>query len=97
MTIVRILPPAVEELEASISRYESQQPGLGAAFLVEFKRTRERILELPEAARLIRGEVRRRPIHRFPYAVLYRVSIDEIVIVAVAHRRRRPGFWRGRQ
>lgn len=97
MSIVRILPQASEELEASISYYESQQPGLGTAFLVEFKRTRERILELPKAARLIRSDLRRRPVHRFPYSVIYRVSNDEIVIVAVAHRRRRPGFWRGRE
>lgn len=37
MTIVRILPQASEELEASIFYYESQQTGLGAAFLADFK------------------------------------------------------------
>ncbi len=96
MNVVLILPQASEELEASISYYESKQTGLGAALLAEFKRTCERIFELPKAARLIRGDLRRRPIHRFPYSVLYRVSNDEIVIVAIAHRRRRPGFWRSR-
>ena len=45
------------------------------------------------AARIVRGSVRRRPIHHFPYSVLYRPNTDEIVIVAVAHRRRRPGYW----
>ncbi len=97
MNIVRILPQASEELEASITYYESQKSGLGVALLAEFIRTQERILELPKAARLIRGEIRRRPIHHFPYSVLYRVLNDEIVIVAIAHRRRRPGFWRGRE
>ena len=33
---------------------------------------------------------------RFPYRVYYRVRPDEIVIVAVGHRRQRPGFWRKR-
>jgi len=50
MTIVRILPQASEELEASIFYYESQQTGLGAVFLAELKRTRERILKLPKVA-----------------------------------------------
>lgn len=97
MIVVQILTQASEELEASIFYYESQQPGLGEAFLAEFKSAQERILEFPKAARLIRGDIRRRPIHRFPYSILYRVSNDEIVIVAVAHRRRRPGFWRVRE
>ena len=97
MTLFRILPEASEELEASIQYYESQQAGLGVAFLSEFKRTRERIEELPNAGLTVRGDIRRRPIHRFPYAVLYRATDIEIVIVAVAHRRRRPDFWRGRE
>ena len=97
MNVIRILPQASEELEASIFYYESKQTGLGTALLAEFKRTSERILELPKAARLFHGDLRRRPIHHFPYSVLYRVLNDEIVIVAIAHRRRRPGFWRGRE
>ena len=97
MTLFRILPEASEELEASVHYYESQQTGLGLAFLSEFKRTRKRIEELPDAGRAVRGDIRRRPIYRFPYAVLYRTTDTEIVIVAVAHRRRRPGFWRGRE
>jgi hypothetical protein len=35
-------------------------------------------------------------VHRFPYAVLYRPDPDEIVVVAVMHQRRRPGYWLGR-
>ena len=96
MTQFRIAPEASEELEASVHFYESQQPGLGAAFLYEFKKTRERIAELPNAARILRGDIRRRPIHRFPFSVLYRATETEIVIIAIAHRQRRPGFWRGR-
>lgn len=97
MTLIRILPEASEELEASIHYYESQQVGLGLAFLSEFKQSRERIEKLPNAGRTVRGNIKRRPIHRFPYAVLYRATDAEIVIVAIAHRRRRPGFWRGRE
>jgi len=42
------------------------------------------------------GGIRKRPVHRFPYAVLYRVDPDEIVVVAVMHQRRRPDYWRSR-
>lgn len=96
MTSFRILPQASEELEAAVVYYNSQRSKLGTTFLSEFENTVERILNLPMAARIVRGSVRRRAIRRFPFSVLYRPGTDEVVIVAVAHRRRRPGYWLGR-
>jgi plasmid stabilization system protein ParE len=88
-----ILPEASEELEACVTYYNSQQPGLGTEFLTEFEKTTERIFELPNAARLVAEGIHSRPVHRFPFHVLYRSLPEEIIIVAVAHRRRRPGYW----
>jgi len=96
MTQFRILSEASEELEACVSYYNSQQLGLGTEFLLEFEKNAGRIFDLPEAARLVGHGVRSRPIHRFPFYVLYRSSPEEIIVVAVAHRRRRPGYWTGR-
>lgn len=42
------------------------------------------------------GLTRRVLVPGFPYQVLYRMRLDEIVIVAVAHLKRRPAYWRGR-
>ena len=96
MRQIRFLDEASEELEATATYYNYQQPGLGAAFLTEARKTRERIAELPNAARSIRKNIRRRAVHKFPYYILYRVSDDDVLIIAIAHKRRRPGFWRGR-
>ena len=93
MTSFRILPEASEELEACVSYYNSQQAELGTEFLAEFERATERILELPNAAQKVGGDIRSRPIHRFPFYILYRPLEDEITIIAVAHRRRRPKYW----
>ncbi|MCH8135074.1 MAG: type II toxin-antitoxin system RelE/ParE family toxin [Proteobacteria bacterium] len=95
MNSFRILSQASEELEASVAYYNMQRAGLGTTFLSEFENTKRRIQELPLAARTLWDNLRQRPIHRFPYFVLYRISIDEITIVAVAHRRRIPGYWAG--
>ncbi len=76
--------------------YEDQRIGLGRAFLNEVRRTRVEISERPSASRIERGEVRARSVARFPYRIYYRARTDEILIIAIAHRRRRPGFWRGR-
>ncbi len=72
MTPFRILSEASEELEACVNYYNSQRTNLGTEFLAEFERTAERILKLPKAARRIREDIRSKPIHRFPFYVLYR-------------------------
>jgi plasmid stabilization system protein ParE len=36
------------------------------------------------------------PVVRFPFRIVYRVAPDRIVVVAIAHSKRRPGYWRGR-
>ena len=40
--------------------------------------------------------VRRRLLKAFPYAMIYEVRDTEILVVAVAHNRRKPGYWRKR-
>lgn len=96
MTHIRLLPEAEEELQAAARFYEALRLGLGLALLQEVRRARERIAERPRASRIERGDIRVRSILRFPYRLYYRVRADEIVIIAVGHRRRRPGFWRSR-
>jgi toxin ParE1/3/4 len=93
MTSFRILSEASEELEACVNYYNSQRSNLGTEFLAEFESAAERILKLLNAARMVGEDVRSKPIHRFPFYVLYRSLEDEITIVAVAHRRRRPRYW----
>jgi len=41
-------------------------------------------------------EARRRVLRRFPYSIVFLLEPAEIVIVAVAHHKRRPGYWIGR-
>lgn len=36
------------------------------------------------------------PVGRFPFRIVYRVAPDRIVVVAIAHAKRRPGYWKGR-
>ena len=96
MKTVQFLAKASEELEAAASYYDLHQPGLGRQFIAETRKTRDRIVALPNAAPEIRERIRHRSIHRFPYHIIYRVADGQILIIAVAHRRRRPGFWLGR-
>lgn len=97
MTPPRLLPEAEEELRDAARFYEAEQQGLGQALIHEVRRACRFIAEHPLATRIERGEVRVRTIARFPYRIYYRARADEILVIAVAHRRRRPGFWRSRR
>lgn len=96
MTAVRLLPEAEGELRAAGKFYEAEQPGLGRALLQEVRRAFRFIAENPLAARIERAEIRVRTIARFPYRIYYRARPDEILVFAIGHRHRRPGYWRSR-
>lgn len=89
--------PAAEAEHYEIVRYyESQSPGLGGEHLDEFAQVIQRLLAHPGPLRfrLVREpDLRIAPMARFPYQLIYRVSADEVHILAVAHYRRRPDYW----
>jgi len=42
---------------------------------------------------IVEDELRRHLVRKFPFGILYRIEPEKIVIIAVAHLRRRPGYW----
>jgi len=66
-------------------------------FLDEVQRAYQTILANPLTWPRITRNARRHMLSRFPYAVVYHVRKDIVLVVAVAHSRRRPGYWRGRR
>jgi plasmid stabilization system protein ParE len=85
-------------LAAAVSWYEERRAGLGAEFLDAVVRALNRIAELPDAGSPFPDlKARRVFIAGFPYQVVYRIDADGIRVIAFAHLRRRPGFWRHRR
>lgn len=91
-----ILASAQTELTEAFDFYESRQPGLGDELTVDFKFAVQEILRNPAIGRRLTRDVRRWPLHQFPYALIYQIRQDSILIVAVAHFRRKPSYWRSR-
>lgn len=92
----RVLAGASIDLDDALAHYGAISPALAGAFLQEIAVARTRIEEQPQAWRPIGSRTRGFPLRRFPYAVIYHQREAEIVIVAFAHFRRRPGYWRQR-
>lgn len=90
-------PEAVEEAEAAVRWYAERSATAAGRFVQELSQAIEVIVEAPERWPAFEGGARRLPLRRFPFLVVYRVSAQIIEVVAVAHGRRRPGYWRRRK
>jgi hypothetical protein len=90
-------PLADQELSAAAVFYGSQASGLGAEFLDEVLRSETFVTEYPFAGRELGPGLRRFPLRRFPHDLIYELRDDVLWILAVAHQRRRPGYWQDRQ
>jgi len=92
---------ASSELYEAARWYESRRSGVGRAFLAAVDRAMEQVAAWPEtgtpmpdvAAEL---QVRRISIPSFPYYLAYLLTTDAVRVLAVAHDRRRPGYWHPR-
>ncbi|MBI5166220.1 MAG: type II toxin-antitoxin system RelE/ParE family toxin [candidate division NC10 bacterium] len=93
---VEFHPAAAEEVAAAVQWYRERSEEAARALVAELDRAVAMIAEAPERwARYVKG-TRRFLLRRFPFAVVYRQRQDVVEVVAVAHARRRPGYWRQR-
>jgi toxin ParE1/3/4 len=76
--------------------YEAATSGLGAGFLDEVGRVINILREHPDLGQPVGQGFRRALLHRFPFSLIYAVEERAILIVAIAHQRRRPDYWRNR-
>jgi plasmid stabilization system protein ParE len=93
---VRFHPLAAEEIEEAQAWYEERSLLAAAGFLQELSGAVRRIGEAPNRYPIALHGARRLVLERFPFNIFYRVTASEIVVVALAHQKRRPGYWADR-
>ena len=96
MKAVRFLDLARAEYFDAQAFYESRLQGLGDEFLAELEQALELLASRPGLGKPIGARLRSLPLRRFPLSIIYTELADNLLIVAVAHQRRRPGYWRRR-
>jgi plasmid stabilization system protein ParE len=92
----RLLPPAEEEMIEAALSYDLAKAGLGDLFLDDIQHAIDTVREYPELGESVAYGFRRILLRRFPFSVIYLVESEEIAVVAVAHQRRHPDYWKGR-
>ncbi len=95
MKTLRVLREAEEELAEAAEWYEAKRTGLGVELIAIVDRAFEEIQDAPLSHALWRVDrpYRRKVLTRFPYVIFFRAEDDEVEVIAVAHAKRRPGFW----
>ena len=98
---VRLEPEAEAELSAAAAYYERQVRGLGRDFVAATRTVRQRLRRWPDSGSLVDGVdpvlgVRRLPVPRFPYQVVYVRTGDDVHVIAIAHDGHEPGYWSSR-
>jgi plasmid stabilization system protein ParE len=92
----RFHPEAIEEYQAAAYYYSERDPALALRFIEAIEDAIRRILEAPKRWRILDDDVHRCLTHVFPYAVLYTIEPEFILILAIMHGSRKPGYWKQR-
>ncbi|HEU5117206.1 MAG TPA: type II toxin-antitoxin system RelE/ParE family toxin [Isosphaeraceae bacterium] len=99
--ILEVADDAVDEVVGAARYYNNQRVGLGQEFLASLDAGYQEIQAHPHRypkvnLRRVAPDTHLFLLDRFPYQIIYRVETDRIFVVAVAHTRRRQGYWRKR-
>lgn len=90
-------PEAALEHEEQAAYYETRASGLGSRYHQAFRKAALKACESPHRYRIVaEPSIRKISFQGFPYYILYRELEGVVQILAVAHHRRRPGYWAGR-
>jgi plasmid stabilization system protein ParE len=89
-------PEALEEYEEAALWYSERDLGVALRFIDAVEDTIGRILETPARWPVIEEECGRCLTRVFPYGILYTIESDFILVVAVMHCSREPGYWKTR-
>ena len=90
---VEFHPAALQEVENAQAWYEERSALAASAFLRELSIAVQRIRQAPHRYPAAEAGTRRILLDRFPFTFYYRIKADTLNIVAVAHQKRRPGYW----
>jgi toxin ParE1/3/4 len=96
--MLRLLTGAKADARSAARWYDKASRGLGGKFFAAVASTLDSIENEPLRFPIVEKcpenrEIRRCILHRFPYSIIYELRDDEIIVIAVAHAKRRPQYW----
>ncbi len=96
MLPIELLPGARLDFDESFDWYAKRSEEAAVRFAAEIETTLEKISNAPERFSLIDSMHRDCLLQRFPFRVVYRIVSGRLLVVAIAHAKRQPGYWESR-
>jgi plasmid stabilization system protein ParE len=93
---LRLHPLAADEAQKARNWYRERSPVAAGEFLRELDAAMLAISEAPSRWPRVYEKYRRYLMHKFPFSVVYIHRSEFAEVLAVAHHRRRPGYWKNR-
>ena len=93
---VQLEPEASDELAEATAYPSNQSPRAAESFLADVANAKVLLPQFPRIGTPLHANFRRLLLRTFPYQLVYRIEGDHIVVYALAHQRRRPGYWKKR-
>ena len=97
MVRVSVHPDAEAEYEAALDWYMERSVQAADRFEAAFDAVIQAIAESPKRYPMLDDRHRYSLLRRYPYSVIYRLDDDLVRVIAVAHSKRLPGYWHGRE
>jgi len=92
----RFRAEAAEEFAEAVRYYNGERPGLGFELAGEVRNAIKRIKKYPESWPEIAPDIRKCIVNRFPYSILYCLESGLVLVIALMHMKRMPGYWKNR-
>ena len=93
---VRLHPEAEREYLEALGWYRDRSTAVASDFELAMSKAVLAIESAPQRWPSYFGEFRRYTLHRFPFGIVYQEMLSDVIVFAIAHGRRRPGYWRKR-
>lgn len=93
---VTVLHAALIDLDDAVNWYDEIHPELGKDLVVKFQQALNEIEEKPLLSQQLNEGFRKVNLKRFPYKLIFKIDDKEIIIIAVAHHKRKTGYWKKR-
>jgi plasmid stabilization system protein ParE len=94
--LIRFTPEADADLTEAREWYSHQRAGLDLEFMDSVDEALSRVVRNPQSFPIVYRDLRRVVVRRFPFAVFYSLTSEQILVTAVFHSRRDPELWQSR-
>ena len=91
-----VVPDADDEFLEAARWYERRRAGLGGEFIDAVDGRIDRIRDAPDGYESLGDGVRRAPVGRFPYSIVFRASASRVVVLAIPHDSQDDRVWKRR-